>query len=269
MWCDRDVGGIIGRTISRSVRPIRKALGWTQDELAARADTSQALISRLETGKTDLVDLDVADRIIEALGARVDIALRRPFLANGGLQRDAAHALISAYVRRWLERLGWEVEQEVEVGGPRSRGWIDILAFHRVQRVCLVDELKTDVDDIGAVQRQMSWYENDAWIAATRLGWQPVRIASAVMLLDTQTNHRRISENRELLAQFFPIRARELGAWLADPVGQPPPRGRVLALVDPLTRRSDWLRASPTDGRRSPAADADYASFMDRARRRR
>jgi hypothetical protein len=161
------------------------------------------------------------------------------------------------------------VQQEVEVGFPRSRGWIDILAFHRARRICLVDELKTELDDVGALQRQMSWYERDAWAAATRLGWRPACVISMVTLLDTEWNHRVIRENRELLAQFFPVRARELGEWLADPVRRPPPSGRALVLVDPLTRRSDWLRASPTDGRRSPAAAGNYADFMARVGRRR
>ena len=42
----------------------------------------------------------------------------------------------------------------------------------------MVDELKTELDGLGALQRQIGWYENDAWTAARRLGWRPVHVTS-------------------------------------------------------------------------------------------
>ncbi len=50
----------------------------TQAELAERASTRQATISRLETGETRMVQLDVLDRIARALGCHPrDLIVRR------------------------------------------------------------------------------------------------------------------------------------------------------------------------------------------------
>jgi hypothetical protein len=46
------------------------------------------------------------------------------------------------------------------------------------------------------------------------------------------------------------------------------PVGRGLALVDPSSRRRDWLIRTSVDGRRSPASYRGYADFLDRRRHR-
>ena len=51
-----------------NLKTLREKAGLTQAELAERASTRQATISRLETGETRMVQLDVLDRIASALG---------------------------------------------------------------------------------------------------------------------------------------------------------------------------------------------------------
>jgi transcriptional regulator with XRE-family HTH domain len=62
----------MSRPLRLRIRELRDAKGWSQDELARRAQVRQATISNFERGKTRSVDLDVLDRIATAL--RVDPA---------------------------------------------------------------------------------------------------------------------------------------------------------------------------------------------------
>jgi hypothetical protein len=68
-----------------------------------------------------------------------------------------------------------------------------------------------------------------------------------------------VRDNRDLLATGFPIRARAMleVARGAAPHGQ---IGRGLALIDPASRRREWLVRASADGRRSAAPYLDTRS---------
>ncbi|MEO5940246.1 MAG: hypothetical protein ABIQ76_05100 [Candidatus Limnocylindrales bacterium] len=152
---------------------------------------------------------------------------------------------------------GWDVRHEVEIGSSRYRGWIDLLAYRVVDRALLSIEFKTEVDDLGRIQRTMGWYEREAWTAARQLGWRPRSARSALLVLCSAENDARIQANRSMLLRSFPGRAAEMGAWFADsaaPIGAWP----GIAMIDPRSRRSAWLRPSMSDGRRSAAPYSDY-----------
>lgn len=148
------------------------------------------------------------------------------------------------------------MEREVEVGGDRARGWIDILAFHPGSALLLVIEVKTEILDIGAVERTMNWYEREAVLAARRFGWQPVWVGSALLTLDSSVNEERVLSSASVFAAGFPGRAPELLAV----IGGEAPSGnhRFLATLDPRSRGAKWLRATRSDGRRTAAAYVDY-----------
>src|SRR2546426_503898 len=82
------------------------------------------------------------DRLLRALGIRYWLETDRPQVARS--TSDLVHSRCSAYVGRRLETSGWIVHGEVEVGGDRSRGWIDLLAYHQTTKVLLVIEVKTE-----------------------------------------------------------------------------------------------------------------------------
>jgi hypothetical protein len=90
------------------------------------------------------------------------------------------------------------------------------------------------------------------------------------VLLFTSANDLLVSMNASALKSFFPLRASELSRLLADPsLGVDTRRSRGMALVDPRSRRTAWLRPTITDGRRSPAPYRDYADFMRTVEHRR
>jgi transcriptional regulator with XRE-family HTH domain len=245
------------------IADLRRAIGWSQRELAARAGVSQGLVSAIENGRLPTITLATATRLLEAMGARLILDVAAPFLGDRQLQCDPAHVRCVTHVARRLGKAGWQVATEVEIGGDRSRGWIDILAFPPVTHVLLVIEIKTEIRDLGAIERTIGWYERESWAAARRRGWRPSQSVGALMVLATTANDERFGQNRDALAYGFPMRARELSTLVSTGVARSGPR-RAVAMIDPGSRRADWLRRSRLDGRRSPAPYGDYADFMRR-----
>jgi transcriptional regulator with XRE-family HTH domain len=249
------LGNVVART--------RRDLGWSQGRLAVRAGVSRSMIARVESATVN-VSLDVAAGVCDALGVQVDLTFRTPFIAERP-QRDPAHARCSSYVQHRLEAVGWTVAREVEVVHGRSHGWIDLLAFEPRLRSLLIVEVKTELDDLGRIERTLSWYERDGWGAARRLLWRPARMATWLLVLATDVNDERIRANRDLLARAFEARAVE---GLAALTSAATPPHRLLALIDPRSRRRDWLIRCRIDGRRSLATYPNYAAFMRRSSRR-
>lgn len=246
-------------------KDLRTRIGWTQRELARRAGVSQALVCAIETGRVPTLTFATASRLLEAMGARLIVDATLPFLGDRERQRDAAHVRCAVAAARRLERAGWTVASEVEIGGDRSRGWIDLLAFHPATRTVLVIEIKTELHDIGAIERSLHWYQREAWAAARRLGHRPARVRGCLLVLATAANDVRIQENSAALSRAFPVRARELATIVVEP-GVTEVGGNALALFDPRSKRRDWLRPTTLDGRRSPAPYPDYVGFMARIR---
>jgi len=253
-------------TIPVAVRDTRRAIGWTQAHLASRADVSQASVSRFESGDIDRLSLGEAGRLLDALGIRADLALAKPHIVSAPPQHDAAHARCVAYTAGRLRAMGFDVRLEVEIQGVHSHGWIDVLAYHRGRRAAFVGEVKTELVDIGAVQRQLGWYTRSARDAGRPFGWHIDALSSGLLVLATDANEVRLAENRDLIREAFPTRASQLLDWLKAPTSQPPTP--AVALIDPRSRRQRWLIPTFLDGRRSTLRYGNYREFMQRGKRR-
>jgi transcriptional regulator with XRE-family HTH domain len=253
--------------IPSAVRETRRSLRLTQAKLADRSGFSQPQISYFEDGDLTRRSVEELGRVLDVLGIRMELGLQRPYDAAPTFQHDAAHARTLAYAAGRLRAMGWEVRLEAEIAEGRSRGWIDLLAHHPQRRALLVSEIKAGLDDMGAAQRQLGWYERAARDVARSLGWRVERSASALVVLATEANDHLIAANHGLVRQAFPGRATELFDWLVDP--GLPRKGRAIALVDPRSRRRRWPIATTLDGRRTPLRYASYADFMRAARSRR
>lgn len=247
--------------VGGAVATLRDALGLTQQELGRRAGISQAMVSAVENARIGDLTFSRAERLLEVMGAKLVISIDAPFLGDRQRQRDPAHARCSAHVTARLRRSGWQVATEVEVGADRSRGWIDVLAWHPRNGLLLVIEIKTEIHDLGAIERSLGWYEREAWLASRRLGWRAQRSIGCLLLLATDANDLRVAANREPFSIGFPMRARDLSVVTTEGLA-PSAVGRAVIMIDPLSKRNVWLRSLRVDGRRSKAPYSDYADFM-------
>jgi transcriptional regulator with XRE-family HTH domain len=234
----------------------------TQQQLAAEVGLARGYIATLESGRAN-PSLGVVTRVAKALDMEVDLVIRAPIVIDGPTQRDLVHARCSGYVDRRLRAAGFVTAREIEIVHARSHGWIDLLAFDHRTSTLVIIEIKTRLDDLGAVERQIGWYERSAFAAARRLGWRPARSVSWLVVLASTEAEAVIRSNRAVIDEAFPIRAPAVTAWMTDRVGAPP-TGRVLAMIDPTSRRRYWLIRTRLDGRRSDPPFRDYADAVRR-----
>jgi len=175
------------------------------------------------------------------------------------------HEIVPQHARQWTDRsVAEHPDQELHAG--TACGWIDLLAFRAIDRALFCGEIKTELDDLGRIQRTVSWYEREAWEAARRMGWRPRSITIGLLVLCSSENDARVVANAQLLDRAFPGRARDLGAWLTTAGAKSRPSS--LAMIDPRSRRIDWLRATISDGRRSTAPYENDRAAADALRRR-
>lgn len=256
--------------VGATIHEVRSAMGWSQRELGRRAGLSQSEISKIERCVVDQLTFDVAGRLMDSLGIRAMLDLRAPFIADRRRQRDGGHARCLAYVARRLERLGWSVLTEVEIVSGTARGWIDVLAYRAADRTLLVIEVKTEIEDLGQVQRQLGWYAREAWRAARGAGWRPAVATAVLLVLASARNHERIAANASLLGRDFTMSSSALDGHVAGTSSALLVRGqRALAMIDPLDRSRKWLLRSPIERRPAGPRYADYADFARRIGQRR
>ena len=248
-------------TFADLCRDTRTRLRLTQQQLANSVGLSRGYIAKVERGCAN-PSVELIERIAHVLELEIELVARAPVIIGGGRQRDFVHARCSAHVDGRLRGAGWLTAREVEIVHGRSHGWIDLLAFDPKTGTLIVIEFKTRLDDLGAVERQLGWYERSAFGIAAELGWHPRRVVVWLLVLASDEVEGVLRANRDLMARSFPIRAREMSGLL-DGASQPG-RGRGIALIDPTSKRRNWLGPSRIDGRRSPSPFTDYG---DAARR--
>lgn len=248
-------------TFARLCLDTRTMLDITQQALADAVGVSRPYIAAIEAGRAN-PSLDLVVRVADRLGIELEFAARQPLVIPRP-QHDLVHARCSGYIDRRLRGAGWEVRREVEVTHGRSHGWIDLLAFDPRTGTLLVVEVKTRIDDLGAIERQLGWYERSARGLAQDLGWRPDRLASWLIALASDEVDVAIRANSDAFAAGFPMRATDMGSVVGGHLVTVV-SGRGLALIDPSSRRREWLVKSRSDGRRTRAPYRDYA---DAARR--
>ena len=260
---NRSVRSRLQRSFAVVAHDARVRLRLTQREVAADAGVSRGYIARIERGTANPT-LGAVDRIGQVLGIKPELTFRPPTII-GSTQRDVVHAQCSTYVDRRLRSAGWLTAREVEVVQARSHGWIDELAFYPEDETLLVIEIKTRLDDLGSVERQLGWYGRSAGDVARRIGWTPRRIVIWLVVLSSDEVEAVVTQNADLLRSRFPVRAREMLAWLAE--RRHTTTGWGMALLDPTSKRRDWLIRARVDGRRSQSRFANYAAAARRLAR--
>jgi len=257
--------GPIRVTFGRLCRDTRIRLDLSQQHLAERVGVSRGYIGKLERGEAN-PSLALVETVAEALGLDLTLIGRPPVFIGGAHIRDAVHARCTAYVGRRLKSHGLLTEREVEIVQGRSHGWIDLLAFDPRSGTLVIVEVKTRLDDLGAMERQLRWYERESRTVARRIGWDVRRTTSWLLVLASDEVDVVLRQHRALFDDTFPRRARELLADVTSHWAAPRP-GRGLAMVDPASRRRDWLIRTRLDGRRSPGSYAGYGDAAGRLAR--
>lgn len=257
-WSHRVMAPSSTRTaFGASIRTARIARRWTQRDLADRAGLPQAVVWAVEGGEGALVGS--LERICLALDGELRLEARLPYSGEGPRQADRGHARCIGAARRVLEASGYTCATEQEVADGPWRGSIDLLGFDAVARRLVLVEVKTELRDAGALERQVERYVRLCMGVARRLGWQPRELVVVVLVLATAEADAFLVANREVMAGAFPVRGREAIAALLDGASI---RGRALLMIDPLRRGRNALRRARVDGRRTPAPYRDYGSFV-------
>jgi transcriptional regulator with XRE-family HTH domain len=248
-------------TFARLCLDTRIRLRLTQQQLADAVGVSHGYVAKIERGRAN-PSLELVERIARALDIELDFLLRIPAVIGGHRQRDLVHARCSGYVDRRLHGAGWLTAREVEIVHGRSHGWIDLLAFDPGTGTVLVIEVKTRLDDIGAIERQVGWYERSAFEVARGLGWRPRGVVGWLLVLASDEVEGVLRSNRDLMARAFPTRAKEMTRLLD--AHDHDSGGRGVALIDPRSKRRNWLVPARIDGRRSAAPFTDYGDAAGR-----
>ncbi len=246
-------------SVGAAVRASRNERGWSQARLAAESGVPQTVVSSIERATHENPPLETVKRLCLALDADLTVEIRPARIVGKSDQRDPAHAACVAATRRILERAGWTTASEVEIVTGRARGFIDLIAFDAASRRLLVIEVKTDIRDVGALERQVGWYVRESRTAALRLGWQPRTVSGVVVCLATAAVDAAVLVNRDELAAAFPIRGRAVRAVV---VGGASIDRRGMVLIDPIRRGTAGLMTFAADGRRTPLPYRDYAAFL-------
>jgi transcriptional regulator with XRE-family HTH domain len=238
----------------RDCREARIRLDLAQRAVADAVGISRGYLARVEAGRANPT-LELVGRLASTLGLRVELIVRPPTFVSERRAHDFVDARCSAAVDRRLTSAGWLVAREVELVDGAFHGWIDLLAFDPRTGTLLIIEIKTRLDDIGATERQIAWYERHAAGAARRLGWRPQRVGAWLIALSSDEVDAAIGANREAFSRFPGRAAQMLGVVR----GLEAPSNRGIALVDPTSHRADWLLRTRLDGRRSWLRYAGYA----------
>ncbi len=199
-----------------AVRALRRRRGWRQEDLAVRVRVSRAAVWRVERGRADRLTIRTLERLVEALGARLDWRL---LWGGEALDRllDQDHAALVEVVVRELAALGWEPATEVSFSIRGERGSIDVLAFHQASATLLVVEVKSVVPDVQATLVTLDRKTRLAAEIARSRGWRAARVGRLLVAPDDRTARRRVAAHGATFAGAFPARGWAVRRWLRDP----------------------------------------------------
>jgi len=205
--------------VGAMLRAIRIRKRWRQSDVAARARVSRWVVLRIEHGRLASVPIGKLRAVAASLDARVDTVVR---WQGGDLPRllSARHSRMHEVMARFFGDLpDWTAEPEVSFSIYGERGIIDILAWHPSRRILLVIELKTEIVDVNELLGTLDRKRRLGADVARSRGWQPLAIATWVIVADGRSNSRAIANHVAVLRAKLPTAGRAMRAWLRNPAG--------------------------------------------------
>ncbi len=200
------------------LRAARLRLRWRQSDVAARAGVSDQTVSRLERGQLDGCTLATLRRVATVVEIQLDLVGRWRG-GEGARLMSERHGAMAESVSRVLPLSGWELRAEVSFSIYGERGVIDLLAWHAATRTVLLIELKTEIVDVGELLATFGRKRRLLARIAREQGWDPLVLASAVLVDDRTMNRTRVAAHRATLRLELPADGRRLHAWLRSPNG--------------------------------------------------
>lgn len=176
------------------------------------------MISRVERGLIDNLQVGQLDHAAAALGATIDVRLR---WHGEQLDRllDEAHSAIVERTVSLLRGAGWAVAVEVSFSIWGERGSIDVLAYRASKRILLVIEVKSVIPDSQATLHDLDRKARLAAGPAADRGWEVAEVARLLVVGESATSRRRVERLAATYQVAYPIRGRAVLRWLREPDG--------------------------------------------------
>jgi transcriptional regulator with XRE-family HTH domain len=191
-------------------------MGRRQSDVAAAAGASRPFVSKLERGLIRHSDLDLVERVCQALGADLDVRIRWRGEALDRLLDEAHAALVERTVLE-LKAAGWEVALEVTFNEFGDRGSVDVVGWHPETRSVLIIEVKSlIVDAQGTLLPLDRKTRLGAKIGRSR-GWEAASVSKLLVVAEGSANRRRIAGLASTFDAALPLRGRAVRRWLRAP----------------------------------------------------
>ncbi len=199
-------------------RAVRVRRGWRQLDVARKAGFDASLISRIERGHLERVQLGTILSVARVLDIQVTLTARS---RGADLDRlvSGRHAGLHESVARWFaeELPDWTLEPEVSFSIYGERGITDILAWHAGYRALVIIELKTDIVDVNELIGRMDQRRRLAMEIAAGRGWHPLTVSMWVIVAEGRANRARLAAHKAVLRNAFPLDGRSIRGWLRSP----------------------------------------------------
>lgn len=208
------------RRVGRLFRAVRQRKRYRQADVAERAGVSQSLVSDLELGRLEAVGLLRVRRVAAVLDISIAVDA---WWRSGQSDRllDRAHAGLVEPVVAMLRSCGWEVVPEFTFNVYGDRGSVDILAWHPIERILLIVEVKTTLTDLQDTLSSLSKKVRVVpGIVSTERGWRAAHVAKLLVVAGTTANRSVVKRHAATFDAVFPRRSADAKQWLRRPVGE-------------------------------------------------
>ena len=231
----RRVSATYDERFGRLLRLIRRKLELTQEELAVASNVPVRDIAAIEAGQVGAVRVERVRRAFSAVGAQARVTAWWNGAAADRLL-DERHAEIGERAGRAMARFGWVTPTEVTCSEYGERGSIDLFGHRQKAAAVAVGEVKSAFGSLEEMNRALDIKVRLApKLCRDRLGWTPKLVARLLIVPDESTIRRFVAAHRQTMDTLYPLRSREIRAWLRSPVGSV---GGIWFLSDPRIRRT-------------------------------
>jgi transcriptional regulator with XRE-family HTH domain len=207
------------RRVGRLFRAVRQRKDYRQADVAKLAGVGQTLVSDIELGRLESVGLVRVRRVAAVLDISISIDA---WWRGGEADRllDRGHASLVEPVVALLRAGGWEVVPEFTFNVYGDRGSVDVLAWHPIEHILLIVEVKTALTDL---QETLSTFSKKVrvvpGIIGQERGWNVRHVAKLLVVSGTTANRSVVTRHGATFDAAFPGRSAEARAWLRRPSG--------------------------------------------------